>query len=51
MVLSVTPVFCVAWLTQVGSCEFMAPEVVAAFADDDLSYDKKCDVWSFGVIV
>ncbi|XP_065176449.1 MAP kinase-interacting serine/threonine-protein kinase 1-like [Sycon ciliatum] len=38
-------------LTPVGSCEFMAPEVVAAFADDDLSYDKKCDVWSFGVIV
>jgi len=41
-------------LTPVGSAEFMAPEIVEAFIDDtedDLKYDKKCDLWSLGVIV
>ena len=36
---------------QVGSAEFMAPEVVEAFMDDterDLVYDKRCDLWSLG---
>lgn len=40
-------------LTPVGSAEFMAPEVVEAFMDDserDLAYDKRCDLWSLGVI-
>jgi len=41
-------------LTPVGSAEFMAPEIVEAFmedTEDDLKYDKKCDLWSLGVIV
>merc|ERR1711890_113253 len=32
----------------------MAPEIVEAFIEDteeDLKYDKKCDMWSLGVIV
>jgi len=40
--------------TPVGSAEFMAPEVVEAFFsdDDDCSvYDKRCDLWSLGVIM
>merc|ERR1719495_485631 len=43
-----------ALLTPVGSAEFMAPEIVEAFiedTEDDLKYDKKCDLWSLGVIV
>ena len=38
-------------LAQVGSCEFMAPEVIAAFSNQELTYDKKCDMWSLGVIL
>jgi len=40
-------------LTPVGSAEFMAPEIVEAFIEDneeDLMYDKRCDLWSLGVI-
>merc|ERR1712098_200317 len=40
-------------LTPVGSAEFMAPEIVEAFIEDneeDLMYDKRCDPWSLGVI-
>jgi len=40
-------------LTPVGSAEFMAPEIVEAFIDDneeDLMYDKRCDLWSLGVM-
>ncbi|KAF4522126.1 hypothetical protein B566_EDAN012588 [Ephemera danica] len=37
-------------LTPVGSAEFMAPEVVEAFVGDSCSYDKRCDLWSLGVI-
>ncbi|KAJ8928036.1 hypothetical protein NQ314_019447 [Rhamnusium bicolor] len=40
-------------LTPVGSAEFMAPEVVEAFIgeSDSTSYDKRCDLWSLGVIM
>lgn len=37
--------------SPVGSAEFMAPEVVDAFVGDALSYDKRCDLWSLGVIL
>jgi len=48
--------------TPVGSLEYMAPEVVNTFIDEDYSdydsdldddslrYNKKCDLWSLGVI-
>lgn len=29
----------------------MAPEVVDAFVNDALRYDKRCDMWSLGVIL
>lgn len=45
-------------LTPVGSCDYMAPEVVNTFIADDydyddleLHYDKKCDIWSLGVLM
>lgn len=47
-------------LTPVGSVEYMAPEVVDTFLLDDyddddddmaLSYNKKCDLWSLGIIM
>merc|ERR1719449_198935 len=44
-------------LTPVGSLEYMAPEVVEAFMvddyddDEEISYDKKCDMWSLGIIM
>ncbi|XP_063216838.1 MAP kinase-interacting serine/threonine-protein kinase 1-like isoform X2 [Bacillus rossius redtenbacheri] len=37
-------------LTPVGSAEFMAPEVVEAFVGEADFYDKRCDLWSLGVI-
>lgn len=38
-------------MLQVGSAEFMAPEVVSLFAGSTAShYDKRCDLWSLGVI-
>jgi len=44
--------------TPVGSVDFMAPEVVDAFVLDEpicnypeLYYDKKCDLWSLGVLM
>jgi len=39
--------------SPVGSAEFMAPEVVAAFTacdDERVRYDKSCDIWSLGVM-
>jgi MAP kinase interacting serine/threonine kinase len=36
-------------VSPVGSAEFMAPEVVAAFVGDPLKYDKRCDMWSLGL--
>jgi len=44
-------------LSPVGSLEYMAPEVVDTFLIDDddddgsLTYNKKCDLWSLGVIM
>merc|ERR1712183_1196843 len=41
-------------LTPVGSAEFMAPEIVEAFIEDteeDFMYDKRCDLWSLGVMM
>jgi len=44
-------------LTPCGSFDFMAPEVVDTFLleededDGNLSYNKKCDLWSLGVIM
>merc|ERR1719230_2194253 len=49
-----SPISTPALLTPVGSAEFMAPEVVEAFMDDserDLAYDKRCDLWSLGVMM
>ncbi|XP_055903928.1 probable myosin light chain kinase DDB_G0284661 [Eupeodes corollae] len=37
--------------TPVGSAEFMAPEVVELFLGEANYYDKRCDLWSLGVIV
>ncbi|XP_077973204.1 MAP kinase-interacting serine/threonine-protein kinase 1-like isoform X2 [Styela clava] len=38
--------------SPVGSAEYMAPEVVDAFVfEDTISYDKRCDIWSLGVIM
>ncbi|KAG8225308.1 hypothetical protein J437_LFUL001922 [Ladona fulva] len=38
-------------LTPVGSAEFMAPEIVDAFVGGEATtYDKRCDLWSLGVI-
>ena len=39
--------------TPVGSAEYMAPEVVKAFVSEDEAtcYDKRCDLWSLGVIL
>lgn len=33
-----------------GSAEFMAPEVVELFVGEANYYDKRCDLWSLGVI-
>jgi MAP kinase interacting serine/threonine kinase len=47
---SATPVTTPELCTPVGSAEYLAPEVVEAFIND-MSYDKRCDLWSLGVIV
>lgn len=36
---------------QCGSAEYMAPEVVEAFSEEATIYDKRCDLWSLGVIL
>lgn len=38
------------FILQVGSAEFMAPEVVELFVGESNHYDKRCDLWSLGVI-
>lgn len=37
--------------SPVGSAEFMAPEVVDVWNDQAWSYDKRCDLWSLGIIL
>lgn len=36
---------------QCGSAEYMAPEVVEVFRDEATFYDKRCDLWSLGVVL
>ncbi len=43
--------FCVLFVSQCGSAEYMAPEVVEAFSEEATIYDKRCDLWSLGVIL
>ncbi|XP_017346818.2 MAP kinase-interacting serine/threonine-protein kinase 2 isoform X2 [Ictalurus punctatus] len=38
-------------LTPCGSAEYMAPEMVEAFNEEVGVYDKRCDLWSLGVIL
>lgn len=38
-------------LSPVGSADFMAPEVVDVWLDRAWSYDKRCDLWSLGIIL
>lgn len=38
-------------LSPVGSADFMAPEVVDVWLDRGWSYDKRCDLWSLGIIL
>uniref|UniRef100_A0A673WXQ6 non-specific serine/threonine protein kinase n=1 Tax=Salmo trutta TaxID=8032 RepID=A0A673WXQ6_SALTR len=38
-------------ITPCGSAEYMAPEVVEAFSEEATIYDKRCDLWSLGVIL
>ncbi|ESN94036.1 hypothetical protein HELRODRAFT_87686 [Helobdella robusta] len=37
--------------SPVGSVEFMAPEVVDVWQDVANSYNKRCDLWSLGIIL
>ncbi|NXR41406.1 MKNK1 kinase, partial [Zosterops hypoxanthus] len=37
--------------TPCGSAEYMAPEVVEVFMEEATFYDKRCDLWSLGVIL
>ncbi|XP_051867577.1 MAP kinase-interacting serine/threonine-protein kinase 1-like isoform X2 [Pristis pectinata] len=38
-------------MTPCGSVEYMAPEVVETFTEEASFYDKRCDLWSLGVIL
>lgn len=46
-----TPVTTPELLSPVGSADFMAPEVVDVWQYRALSYDKRCDLWSLGIIL
>lgn len=46
-----TPITTPELQSPVGSAEFMAPEVVDVWQDLAWSYDKKCDLWSLGIIM
>ena len=40
-------------ISPVGSAEYMAPEVVSVFigGQSAVAYDKRCDLWSLGIIL
>lgn len=44
---------CIDLMSPVGSAEYMAPEVVSVFIGGQAAaaYDKRCDLWSLGVIL
>lgn len=46
-----TPITTPELQSPVGSAEFMAPEVVDVWQDLAWSYDKRCDLWSLGIIM
>ncbi|KAA0707864.1 MAP kinase-interacting serine/threonine-protein kinase 1 [Triplophysa tibetana] len=46
-----TPITTPELTTPCGSAEYMAPEVVEVFMDEASFYDKRCDLWSLGVIL
>ncbi|XP_078074856.1 MAP kinase-interacting serine/threonine-protein kinase 1-like isoform X2 [Mustelus asterias] len=46
-----TPISTPELMTPCGSAEYMAPEVVETFTEDASFYDKRCDLWSLGVIL
>ncbi|XP_072430584.1 MAP kinase-interacting serine/threonine-protein kinase 1-like isoform X3 [Chiloscyllium punctatum] len=46
-----TPISTPELMTPCGSVEYMAPEVVETFTEDASFYDKRCDLWSLGVIL
>ncbi|KAG5851179.1 hypothetical protein ANANG_G00090310 [Anguilla anguilla] len=46
-----TPITTPELTTPCGSAEYMAPEVVEVFTDEATFYDKRCDLWSLGVIL
>ncbi|XP_069088837.1 MAP kinase-interacting serine/threonine-protein kinase 1 [Pleurodeles waltl] len=48
---SCTPITTPELTTPCGSAEYMAPEVVEVFTDEATFYDKRCDLWSLGVIL
>ncbi|XP_053432012.1 MAP kinase-interacting serine/threonine-protein kinase 1 isoform X2 [Nycticebus coucang] len=48
---SSTPITTPELTTPCGSAEYMAPEVVEVFTDQATFYDKRCDLWSLGVVL
>ncbi|XP_032103352.1 MAP kinase-interacting serine/threonine-protein kinase 1 isoform X3 [Sapajus apella] len=48
---SCTPISTPELTTPCGSAEYMAPEVVEVFTDQATFYDKRCDLWSLGVVL
>ncbi|XP_035107257.1 MAP kinase-interacting serine/threonine-protein kinase 1 isoform X6 [Callithrix jacchus] len=48
---SCTPITTPELTTPCGSAEYMAPEVVEVFTDQASFYDKRCDLWSLGVVL
>uniref|UniRef100_A0A4W3GPF1 non-specific serine/threonine protein kinase n=1 Tax=Callorhinchus milii TaxID=7868 RepID=A0A4W3GPF1_CALMI len=46
-----TPITTPELTTPCGSAEYMAPEVVEIFTEEASFYDKRCDLWSLGVIL
>ncbi|XP_021515126.1 MAP kinase-interacting serine/threonine-protein kinase 1 isoform X10 [Meriones unguiculatus] len=48
---SCTPITTPELTTPCGSAEYMAPEVVEVFRDEATFYDKRCDLWSLGVVL